>query len=628
MNTSHSYLRGASCGATLFAAVAVVAMLIACALAFLAPKAYAADDALAAGQITQVQTQGRDAGSYDYSMEHAYCIRFAKNDKAATGAMDYQFLWSGTPDKLATCKYKLAGKAFAGWNTKKDGSGTMYKGGQKVKDLTKGGKMKTLYAMWKPANYVIFKANGGTGSMAKQALPTGVATKLRANKFKRAGFIFTGWNPQKTGKGKSYSDAQFVKKLAKAGKTTTLYARWTSMARVIFKANGGKGTMATQKLKVGKSAKLSANKFKRAGYFFKGWNTKKNGKGTSYANKKQVKAPLAGGAKTVLYAQWGKLPTKVKFSTYSQTDEISNKTYYETSTQSTTRNLKGVGQAVIRFTYNGDKDAYKYVKFSFKDVTPTAYKNMYSDMGVKYSAPKKVKVREPERTYSDYMENTDLSHTAELVVECGLSTRVFKVTASASGNKMTSGYIFIGSGASTEKALCADEKLYRDVVHRVEKKLWKPGMTNLQKISALANYINMTCHYPFSEATEATNKLFWKDWSVEGKTLYYTRYDDLLNMTMRYQGGICHCWVVGEISDIVQRDLGLPYLYNREKDEVAKGEGVWLGIGEYSSTGMPGNHESLIYKDANEEVSYIDAQGGSHGDCAAAHCRDGIVSLK
>ena len=45
---------------------------------------------------------------------------------------------------------------------------------------------------------------------------------------------------------------------------------------VVFDANGGKGKVSPQKIEVGKSIKLNANKFTREGYTFVGWATKAN----------------------------------------------------------------------------------------------------------------------------------------------------------------------------------------------------------------------------------------------------------------------------------------------------------------------------------------------------------------
>ena len=85
---------------------------------------------------------------------------------------------------------------------------------------------------------------------------------------------------------------------------------------VKFDRNGGDcGKMAAKKdCIVGKSFKLPANKYARAGYQFKGWNTKKNGKGKSYGNKASVKDLTTKDKDTVtLYAQWKKSKKKSDF---------------------------------------------------------------------------------------------------------------------------------------------------------------------------------------------------------------------------------------------------------------------------------------------------------------------------
>lgn len=56
-------------------------------------------------------------------------------------------------------------------------------------------------------------------------------------------------------------------------------------------------------------------------------------------------------------------------------------------------------------------------------------------------------------------------------------------------------------------------------------------------------------------------------------------------------------------------DLGLPYLYDSSTLTIADGKGVWLATGKYSSTPSAGHHVSVIYKDAGEKRSFIDAQG-------------------
>ncbi|MEY4349322.1 MAG: hypothetical protein RL719_619, partial [Actinomycetota bacterium] len=68
--------------------------------------------------------------------------------------------------------------------------------------------------------------------------------------------------------------------------------------QVVFKPNGGYGTMTTQVVpSTGKA--ISANKFKKSGYKFAGWATSSAG-----AVKYKDRAVLKPRAKTVLYAKW------------------------------------------------------------------------------------------------------------------------------------------------------------------------------------------------------------------------------------------------------------------------------------------------------------------------------------
>lgn len=82
---------------------------------------------------------------------------------------------------------------------------------------------------------------------------------------------------------------------------------------IAFKANGGTGTMADQTVETGESATLNANKFTRTGYTFNGWNTAKDGSGTSYKDK----ATVTPTDDMTLYAQWKKKTTSSSSSTTS-----------------------------------------------------------------------------------------------------------------------------------------------------------------------------------------------------------------------------------------------------------------------------------------------------------------------
>ena len=69
---------------------------------------------------------------------------------------------------------------------------------------------------------------------------------------------------------------------------------------ITFDANGGAGSMDALTNMTGATVTLTTNAFTRDGYTFAGWNTAKDGSGTAYADKAEVK--LDGDM--TLYAQW------------------------------------------------------------------------------------------------------------------------------------------------------------------------------------------------------------------------------------------------------------------------------------------------------------------------------------
>ena len=71
---------------------------------------------------------------------------------------------------------------------------------------------------------ITYKGNGGKGSVYKQKVVPDTSVKLKANKFKRAGYVFVGWSTTKAGK-KKYS----TKKKVKIKADITLYAIWRKM---------------------------------------------------------------------------------------------------------------------------------------------------------------------------------------------------------------------------------------------------------------------------------------------------------------------------------------------------------------------------------------------------------------
>ena len=84
----------------------------------------------------------------------------------------------------------------------------------------------------------------------------------------------------------------------------TLYAG-LFMGRFVKNAKDAKGAMNEESFTYGTAKQLTANKFKRVGYRFVGWNTKADGSGKKLKNKASVKKLTTKDETVVkLYAQW------------------------------------------------------------------------------------------------------------------------------------------------------------------------------------------------------------------------------------------------------------------------------------------------------------------------------------
>ncbi len=93
--------------------------------------------------------------------DDAYYIAFNANESSvggtsgsATGTMTNQTVARNTATNIKTNTFALTGYIFLGWNTKADGTGTLYSDGQKVTNLTTTGNTITLYAVWSDGAYL------------------------------------------------------------------------------------------------------------------------------------------------------------------------------------------------------------------------------------------------------------------------------------------------------------------------------------------------------------------------------------------------------------------------------------------------------------------------------------------
>ena len=293
-----------------------------------------------------------------------YAIRFNKNN--GTGAMADQEFFYGEEKTLTPNAFVRTGYIFKNWNTQEDGQGTTtYSDGQLVKNLSEiEGKQVDLYAQWHPITYkVTFDSAGGT-SIPEQSYTIEQGIKTFATPT-RLGYTFQGWyadnkkmaNIEKGSTGdqeltakwhpitykvtfdsaggtgvpeQSYTIEQGIeifatptrpgytfqgwyadnKKMEKIENGSTgdqrVKARWKANSyRVIFEPNGGTGDASSQQFIYDKTSNLFPASFPRKGYFFTGWNTQPDGKGTAYSDAQAVNNLTAEQEGSVtLYAQW------------------------------------------------------------------------------------------------------------------------------------------------------------------------------------------------------------------------------------------------------------------------------------------------------------------------------------
>lgn len=304
----------------------------------------------------------------------------------------------------------------------------------------------------------------------------------------------------------------------------------------------------------------------------------------------------------------------------------------------------GIGSFSISYT-SDTSDAWldEHIRFEVDDATPTAYTKAFQWLGADMTAPSVKVQNSSEELRSGYEYNTISGPCVDqvatytnkysvsarkLTITAGIGVRVCKVKAYR--DNVLYDVVYVATRPKDQDGNDLDEELYATARHKVEDKLWTDDMSNLQKLCVLADYISATTHYPGKGCTwKEKNPTFWNAFAVDGIDLFYNWYSmTTLNRIMDLQGGITTCVAVTIIQDAATDDLGLPYLYDPTTKTIADGEGVWQATGSYSSNPSQGHHVSVIYKDANEKRSFIDAQGlmtdtpcESHG-CLSKVIRD------
>ena len=240
-------------------------------------------------------------------------VTFHRNtDNNDTTTSQQTFTYDVVGQKFTDKGWSKTGYTLLGWSTDKNATNASYSVTNGVSNdwINKNSPKVDLYAVWKANIYTVkYDGNGSTGgSTANSSHTYDTAKALTANGYTRTGYSFNGWNTKADGSGTAYADKASVKNLSSTnGATVTLYAQWTANKyTVTYNANGGSGTMATDKATYGAGYVTKANAFSRTGYTFVGWNEKADGTGTDWTSWIGKSWTWTYTKNITLYAQWTK----------------------------------------------------------------------------------------------------------------------------------------------------------------------------------------------------------------------------------------------------------------------------------------------------------------------------------
>ena len=214
--------------------------------------------------------------SYTATWEpNPYKVHFDINGGDGTETMaDQNFVYDAAQNLTANA-FTRTGYTFKEWNSKADGTGTVYADGQSVLNLTAvRDEVVTMYAQWTPNPYqVAFNANNGEGTMANQNFTYDVEQALAENAFTRTGYTFKEWNTAADGSAVSYADKASVKNLtAELNGVVDVYAQWEVIPYTIDYDLAG-GSVATDN-PAGyniETPDFTLTNPTRKGYDFAGW---------------------------------------------------------------------------------------------------------------------------------------------------------------------------------------------------------------------------------------------------------------------------------------------------------------------------------------------------------------------
>ncbi len=291
---------------------------------------------------------------------HTYEVVY--NANGGSGAQIANTFHTYGEDKaLATNTYSNEFYTFYGWNTEPDGTGTHYKDGEVVKNLTTEDKaIVNLYAEWLAFVKVNFHANDGEGDTVDTIqIASGVPCDLPKNTFTRDGYAFVGWG---AGEGDDqpvlYEDGDSIT----SEEEVELYAIWTPIdyAITFAEVEGGSAVVAPAGYNVSKeeqTAKLTASE--DTGYQITAWSVA--GNDTAYVSDDKVVIPAGTIGDIEVVPEFTKIVYSIAFAEVEGGSAESSATSYTVSKEDQKVALTAVdsdGFAIETWAVSGNDSAY------------------------------------------------------------------------------------------------------------------------------------------------------------------------------------------------------------------------------------------------------------------------------
>ena len=274
-----------------------------------------------------------------------YTVTYNSNCTTSSGTMATDTVTYGTDYTAKANGFTRPGYKFAGWTENADGTGSNWTNWIGKPWTWTYTRSITLYAQWTPNKLTINYHNDGAQKWQQYPNKTDIdvinkdvvqtetvnydgtydhadAGLLNVGRFTKTGYhtaeawkvgsktsttkVSDGDNTLETAKGQSV--AKYLgQDLSKGNVTVDLYPVFIANTYTIkYDGNGANsGSTASSTHSYDTAKNLTANGYTRTDYAFTGWNTEKNGSGTSYTDKASVKnLTSTNGGTITLYAQW------------------------------------------------------------------------------------------------------------------------------------------------------------------------------------------------------------------------------------------------------------------------------------------------------------------------------------